>query len=186
MFGTDQSLPRARGRSLLALSTLALLAFCCLPVLAYGSSTGYQYQDAPPTATGKPPSEKDHDGSQATSGVPGKSSATGGNSPGGSGSDEGAGGSATKSGGGPGGSDAKAQQGSQAKDGKDASISGDPAASNTEPGSDDGGTSPLVLALMAVLVLGLGSVAYLAVKRRRDDDSDSPDSSGSPVSPEAS
>jgi cobalamin biosynthesis Mg chelatase CobN len=185
MFGTRQSSAPARGRSILALSTLALLALCCVPVLAYGSSAGFQYEDAPQTATGKPPSEADRVGSSPTKGVgssAGKSDSDDGSSAGAKPSDEGSGGAATR-GDDSGGNDAKAQQGSQAKDGKAAPAPTKPVSSNPEPGSEDGGTSPLILILIAILVLAVGSVAYMAIKRRRADESDS---SGSPVSPEAS
>ena len=40
----------ASGRSIFALSVLALLALACFPVLAHADSSGVQYSDAPPTA----------------------------------------------------------------------------------------------------------------------------------------
>jgi hypothetical protein len=156
-------------------------------MLAYGSSAGFQYEDAPQTATGKPPSESNlSDGSSSTSGV-GHSSGSGGsggNSSSGAKASDGAGGSSSKSGKGAGGDDAAGQQGSQAKGDKDSLGSGKPV--SAAPGSDGGGSSPLVPILIAILVLAAGSVAYVMIKRRRGDDPGSADSSGSPVSPEAS
>ena len=187
MFGTHQSSAPARGRSILALSTLALLALCCVPVLAYGSSAGFQYEDAPQTATGKPPSESNlGGGSPSTSGVgpsADKSNLSGGGgSTGGKAADAGEG--SSKSGGATNTGDTAGQQGSQAQDDKNALGVGEPT-SSSEPGSDGGGSSPLVPILIAILVLAGASVAYVVIKRRRGEDSGSPDSSGSPVSPEA-
>jgi hypothetical protein len=186
---TRQGSAPIRGRSILALSLLALLAFCCAPVFAYGSSAGIQYGDAPQTATGKPPSESNlSDGSSSTSGV---GSPTGGSGSGGDGSPGAkspseAGGSPSKSDGGAGSKDGTGQQGSQAKGGDKAALGTGKQAGSTEPGSDGGGSSPLVPILIAILVLAGGSVAYVMIKRRRGDDPGSTDSSGSPVSPEAS
>lgn len=192
MIGTRQSLPHARGRSILALSTLALLALVCLPVLANASSAGYQYEDAPQTATGKPPSESDHDGgSSSTSGVgspTGKSSSAGGDSAGKKSSDDGSGAAPTKVGG-SGGGDANGQQGSQAKDGQAKAPSANPGGSGAEPGSDSGDSSPLGPILVGIAILAGCSIAYLMHRRRRAGDSDSPDSADSPgssPSPEAS
>jgi cobalamin biosynthesis Mg chelatase CobN len=194
MFGTRQSLPRARGRSILALSTLALLAFCCLPALANASGAGYQYEDAPQTATGKPPSESNlSGGSKSTSGIgshAGSSSTDNGLKNGKSA--DGAGGSSAKSGGAAGGQDAADQAGGQGKGGNETQDAAGSPISSTAPGSDSGGSSPLIPILIAIVLLAGGSVAYVMIKRRRDggepgsDEPGAADSSGSPVSPEAS
>jgi hypothetical protein len=160
-------------------------------VSAFGSAAGYQYRDAPQTATGTPPSESDHDGgSPSTAGVgspTGKSSSTGGGSGGKESSDEGSGGASTKGGGSGGGGD-NAQQGSHAKDGKatkatngtspPAKLVGSP-----EPGSDGGDSSPLGPILVGIAILAGCSIAYVMYRRRR---AGNPDSPGSPPSPEAS
>ena len=183
MFGTRQGSAPVRGRSILALSTLALLAFCCAPLLAYGSAAGFQYEDAPQTATGKSPSESNlSDGSSSTSGVGSSSGGSGSGGDGSSGakSPDRVGGSSEKSGDAAGRNDTAGQQGSQAKAGKDALGSSQPL-SSTAPGSD-GGSSPLVPILIAILVLAAGSVAYVTIKRRRADAASADPS----VSPEAS
>jgi cobalamin biosynthesis Mg chelatase CobN len=190
MSGTRQSLPRVRGRSILALSTLALLAFVCLPALAGASSAGYQYEDAPQTATGtgKPPSESTPTagGSKATDGVCSK--ANGGSTDGGGAADGGkqAGGAKNQTSQASGGNkDGNAKQGAQSKGG------GNPAnpAGSTEPGSDGGDSSPLGPILVGIAILAGCSIAYLMYRRSQvGGDSDSPDSadsSGSSPSPEA-
>jgi cobalamin biosynthesis Mg chelatase CobN len=184
MLGTRQVSAPAPGRSILALSTLALLALCCLPALAFGSSAGYQYQDAPPTATGKPASESNHDGgSSSTSGVgspTGKSNSAGGDSAGKKSSNGGSGGASTKGSGGSGGGGANAQQGGQANGGKAAPPSTKSAGSSAEPGSDGGNSSPLGPILVGVAILAGCSIAYVMYRRRRAAESDSSDSSPSP------
>lgn len=186
MFGTRQISAPARGRSILALSTLALLAFCCLPVLAQASSAGYEYSSAPPTATGgKSPTQSNlHAGSSSTQGIgsPAKASNGAGNGSGGQKN-----GSSAK----PGASNATGNgQGSQGN-GQEGSLgAGKNAASTAEPGSDSGGSSPLVPILIAIVLLAGGSIAYVMIKRRRAaGDAAGPggssDSSDSSVTPEA-
>jgi len=185
MFGTHQGLHRPWGRSMLALSTLALLAFVCLPAFAGASSAGYQYEDAPQTATGtgKPPSESKPTagGSKATDGV---GSQTGDNSPagdstaGGGKSTEGAKSQNSQAGGGGKGDNAK--QGGQPKG---SNNSANPAGS-AAPGSDGGDSSPLGPILVGIAILAGCSIAYVMYRRRQaGGDSDSP---GSSPSPEAS
>ncbi len=195
MFGTRQISAPARGRSILALSTLALLAFCCLPVLAQASSAGYEYQDAVPTPTGAPPSQSNlSGGSKPTSG--GASDAHKSNTSNGGSAAVGKNSSAN-GGGGSGSGNGNAQQGSQGKADKGAPNTADATLANqTEPGSGGGGSSPLVPILIAIVLLAGGSIGYVWMKRRRrqktpgsPDSPDSPDaagSSGSSVSPEAS
>lgn len=180
MSGTRQSSVPLRGRSILALSTLALLALCCLPGFADASSAGYQYQDAPPTVTGAPPSESNFSGgSKSTSGI---GSPAHKNGSGGGGSSAGHEGASAKNGSGSGGGSVNAQQGSQGQAGK-SSPEKSKLANSTEPGSSGGGSSPLVPILIAIVLLAGGSVAYVMIRqRRRRASSDSP---GSSVSPEA-
>lgn len=181
MFGTRQGPARRSGRSILALSTLALLAFCCLPALASASSAGYQYEDAPQTATGKPPSESNlSGGSSSTSGI-------------GSGAEDSKAqesGSAGANGGRTGNPSSKTDRsgtgnstGEQRGKGENAAdeASGVPI-SGSAPGTDDGG-SPLVPILILIAVLAAGSIAYLVAKRRRAGEAGPADS---PASPKAS
>ena len=126
---------------------------------AQAASAGYQYSDAPPTSTGAPPSESNLQGGSPTKGG-------GGNGGGGAngaknGGTGGANGSSAKGGGGAGG------QGSPGAGGT-AGVGGGQSLSGAEPGSDSGGSSPLVPILIAIVLLAGGSVAYLMIKRRRD------------------
>lgn len=184
MFGTRQTPVPGRVRSLLALSTLALVAFCCVPVLAQADSSGIQYQDAPPTVPGKTAtsgnngsatSSKDGDGGSAT----GSGAADGGSS---------AGGSSSKSGGAGGAGEDRAQgsPGSRSDEGKGSGAgsaeSGAPPQATPQPvSSEDDGSSPLVPILIAIAVLAAISIAVVVMRQRRQRDS-----AGSPVSPEAS
>jgi len=192
MLGSRQDPSLRRGGHVFALSVLALLAMCCAPVLAQAGSAGYQYSDAPPTVNGGPPSQSNLSpaGSKSTSGVgshPGGAKSSGGKS------GEGANGSKSKSNGSTGDENEAGQQGSQGSGNqKSQTAIGKKTSASPEPGSDSGGSSPLVPILIAILVLAGGSIAYVMIKRRRagdsgpTDSSDSSDSSGSSVSPEAS
>jgi hypothetical protein len=158
-------------------------------MLAQASSAGYQYSDAPPTVTGgKPPSESNlSGGSKSTSGIGSHagSDKSGGKSSGGNGS-------LAKSNGSAGGANGAGQQGSQGGGTQNSGTAGGANGTSPEPGSSGGGSSPLVPILIAIVLLAGGSIAYVAIKRRRAGDSDSADSpgpgdsSGSSVSPEAS
>jgi cobalamin biosynthesis Mg chelatase CobN len=192
MFETRQNLAPARGGHIFALSVLALLAMCCVPVLAQASSAGYQYSDAPPTVTGgKPPSQSNlSGGSKSTSGIgspAGSAKSSGGKSSGG-----GNGSQANSNG--SGGGNAAGQQGSQGNGGQKSSAgAGNANGGSPEPGSSGGGSSPLVPILIAIVLLAGGSIGYVLMKRRQRKASGSPDSpgsdssgsSGSSVSPEA-
>jgi hypothetical protein len=175
MFGTRQVSAPARGRSILALSVLALLALG-FPVLAQADSSGIQYSDAPPTVTG----------GQVPNGnePPASSSGTNGGSTRGSDGGSSAGGSSSDSGGASGTADrGTGQQGSQGKGADNGSVGGGkPIANGTESGSsqNDGGSSPLVPILIAILVLAAISLGTVMIRRRRQSGS-----AGS-VSPEAS
>jgi cobalamin biosynthesis Mg chelatase CobN len=185
MSGTRQFAAPARGLSMLALSTLALLAMCCLPVFAQADSSGLQYQDAPPTVTGKTAtsgnggsasSSKDRDGQSTT----GSGASDGGKSSGG--------GSSSKSGGaggvaGEGGQGSSGDRSGEGKGpGNDSAKPGSTAQVDAQPTSseDDGGSSPLVPILIAIAVLAAISIAVVVMRQRRQRDS-----TGSPVSPEA-
>jgi cobalamin biosynthesis Mg chelatase CobN len=159
---------------------LALLAWVCLPGLAQASSAGYEYKDAPPTAT--PPSESNlsggskstsgigsHAGSSSTDGSKGGNSSTAGkdSSPKGTGNE--AGGKAGS------GHDQENKPKGSAHPGT-AKLTG----AGTAPGTDDGGSSPLIPILIAIAVLAAASVAYVVAKRRREKGADPTDSSPSP------
>jgi len=154
-----------------------------LPVLAQASSAGYEYSSAPPTATGggNSPTKSDlHGGSQPTNGI-GSEAKSGGNGSGGKD------GSSAK----PGVSNAAGNGQGSPGNGQGGSAAGENAASTAEPGSDSGGSSPLVPILIAIVVLAGGSIAYVMIKRRRTAAGDATDASGpsdssdSPVTPEA-
>lgn len=183
MFGTRQVSPPARGRSVLALSVLALLALGCLPVLAHADSSGIEYSDAPPTATGKntipTQTEPSAHSSKKNGGaaVPGNQGSNGGG---------GSGGGSSKS---HAGSDVEAGKGAnqQGSQGKTAANGGSKHASQTahagaEPASQEsGGSSPLVPILIAIAILAAISIGAVVIRQRRRRGS----GSGTPVSPEA-
>jgi hypothetical protein len=154
-----------------------------LPGLAQASSAGYEYQDAVTTPTGAPPSESNlHSGSPSTkgNGSPAKPNAN----------------SSAKGSGGQNHSSAKPNASNtvgngqgNSDNGQEGSANGDKKLTGAEPGTNSGGSSPLVPILIAIVLLAGGSIAYVLMKRRRQRKSpDSPDSSGSSgssVSPEA-
>lgn len=144
-------------------------------MLAQASSAGAQYQDAAPGAPGGgSPNKSDLSGggSNSTSGI--GSPAGGGDGSKGAKASGGGKGSSSKSGDGT--------QGSQGSGniGGDQGVAGENAAA---PGTDSGGSSPLVPILIAIVVLAGGSVAYVMYKRRRA--SADPSDPSSTVSPEA-
>lgn len=165
---------------------LALLALGCFPVLAQADSSGIQYSDSPPTATGnneipsqsKPSNEssKGSGGSASSSGADSSGSSRGGSAAGGSSSGSG-GGSGTASDGGTG------QQGSPGKGAYNGSVGPGKA---TSPGAESsaaeddggGGSSPLVPILIAIAVLAAISLGVVMLRQRRQR------GPGSPVSPE--
>jgi len=152
---------------------LALLAFGCFPVLAHADSSGLQYQDAPPTVTGGTV----NNGNDPSAGT----SDSGANSAGGGSSAKNSSGS-----GGAGKNDGKGsgKQGSQGTDFNSGVGSGKSLGSEVEPaaaGEEDGGSSPLVPILIAIVVLAAISLGAVMYRRRHDGTSES----GSSVSPEA-
>ncbi|HEY7456949.1 MAG TPA: hypothetical protein VH703_06705 [Solirubrobacterales bacterium] len=158
-----------------------------MPVLAQASSAGFEYSSAPPSATGKPPSESNlSGGSSSTSGVGGGESDTNaaGNAK--------KGGSAAKSSSKGGGSATQAGQGSSGKGGAAPPRRSHTELTGAQPGSDSGSSSPLVPILIAIALLAAGSIAFVMIRKRRaaagKGVQDAPGQSGSsgPVSPEAS
>lgn len=159
-------------------SVLALLAL--IPASAVSQATDEtgipQYEDAPPVPTGE--KESDRPGSAGTSntdggqgGQAGAGSGSNGNSPGGSSPGAGASGKG-RDGNAQGSPGSGKNQAKPLQPGEQAGV-----AASTE---DDGGSSPLVPILIAVLVLAAISVgAVMWNKRRQQADS------GSSVSPEA-
>jgi cobalamin biosynthesis Mg chelatase CobN len=172
MTGTQNLQARSSGRSILALSVLALLALGCFPLLAHADSSGIQYSDAPPTVTGthkiptkpEPPahSSKANGGASAPD-ASGGAGASKGSSAGDSSSKSG-GASGTANDGGTG------QQGSPGKGSADGSKSsastgvgsGEPASS-----SSDDSSSPLVPILVAIAALAAISIGVVTYRRRR-------------------
>jgi len=163
------------GLSLFAsMSVVALLALACFPVLAQAEdSSGVQYSDDIPRADGnnsptpekKPPIAKAADGGGATApaGATGADDAKGGSS-----EDD----SSSKGGGAVGkGNDGGTGQGSRAgsangaRDGNlqpSAQAKGAPVSQES-----DGGSSPLVPILIAILVLAAISLAVVMIRQRR-------------------
>lgn len=174
----------ARGRSVLALSVLALLAFACFPLLAHADSSGIQYTDAPPTnPTGKNTIPTQTEPSAHSSKKNGGAA--------------GAGNQGSNGGGGSGGGSSKSHDGSGAKAGNGADQQGNPGKAGANGGSGhpdqtaqagepssqgDGGSSPLAPILIAIALLAAISIGVVVMRQRRRRGSGS---SGTPVSPEA-
>jgi cobalamin biosynthesis Mg chelatase CobN len=182
MFGTRQDSAPPWGRSMLALSTIALLALSLFPGLAQAqSSAGLQYEDAPPTVPGQT------GGSDANEKEPSAHKAnTGGGSAGGSNSSGGGsakGGSPDKAGNVTGnGGDGGDRQGSQGdRGGKGSGLQQGAQTGTPVSSEDDAGSSPLVPILIAIAVLAAISIGVVVMRQRRRQDA----SPGSPASPEA-
>ena len=181
MFGTPRSSPPRRGRSILALSTLALLAFCCLPVLAQADSAGIEYNAATPTPTGNHPiqeKEPSEHSSNTGGGASDSNGGAGGKSPSADDTSKqaGHGSDAVKKGTGqPQGSQGKAR-----KDGsKGSEVGGEPVASQGE----DDSSSPVAAILIAVAVLAAITIGAVVMRQRRRGDDVEP---GAPAAPKAS
>ncbi len=183
MTGTQNHLARSSGRSILALSVLALLALGCFPVLAHADSSGIQYSDAPPTVTGTHKIPTQPEPPAHSSKANGGASAPDANGSAGSSKGSSAGGSSSKSGSAPGTAkgDGTGQQGSPGQGSNDGSKnpasaavgSGEPASSQSDDGS-----SPLVPILVAIAALAAVSIGVVMYRRRRGP--------GTSVSPKAS
>lgn len=183
MFGTRQVSAPLWGRSIFALSVLALLAMGYFPVLAHADSSGIQYSDAPPTATGGHEIPSKSAPPAHSSKANGGQAAQGGNSANPSGKGSSAGGPSSKSGDTANG-DGTGQQGSpgQGSAGK-SDKPGSPAGGNGEATSSvtsDDGSSPLVPILIAIAVLAAISIGVVMMRQRRRR------GSGVPISPKAS
>ena len=172
-------LARTPGRSAFgSVSVLALLALACFPVLAHADSSGVQYSDIPPTATGGKTSTGQ--GSPArSSGASGGASAPSKTGSAASGSSTGSPSSTT------GGVPSTGSDGGTGQSSPDNGSSG----KTTTPGQSDGrtgapaasqddGSSPLIPILIAILVLAAISLAAVMIRQRRQR--------GGPGSPKAS
>lgn len=172
---------------------MALFAFALFPAFAQADSGELQYSDAPPTATGgKEPSGRKAPAKSSSSSSGGASapsstadSADSGPSDGSSSSDDASGGSGGGGAGDKGGGDGGTGQGS--RDDAASGVSGSPAQSPAQtvaPSAsteDDGGSSPLVPILVAILALAAISFGAMMLKQRRRKDT-----SAARVSPKAS
>jgi cobalamin biosynthesis Mg chelatase CobN len=197
MIGTHGHPTRISGSLFLLLSVSALLALALFPVLAQADSSGVQYSDAPPTATGKEPvhseageppaksSKSPNGGASAPSknGSSESNSSEGGSSAGStsSGSDGGSSGPT-----GTGGGNGAGQQGSPDNTSSGApangvQTSGQAGAKPAATQSGDGGSSPLIPILIAIAVLALISFGAMMIKQRRQRGA-----SSNHVSPKAS
>jgi len=177
--------PARSGRSLLLLSSvLALLALACFPVLSQADSSGAQYSDPVPTAEGNS-IPNPNGGAKTSNAETGGSTAPAGPSSGGSGGEY--------SGESP-SSDSEGNTGDKAKNGGTGQGSPDkgsapqqntqvqPADQTPAPASSsDGGSSPLVPILLAVLALAAISIGVVMIRARRQRGS-----GNAPVSPRAS
>lgn len=173
---------QARRRALLLwpVSVSVLLAFAFAPALAQaGDSSGVQYSDAPPTVTGKKPSQPPATSSGAGgAGAPGQSATTPGSSAGGSGgkgSSSGESGGAAAGKGGSSGPGGGSGGGAAGKSG----ISGGQAVGATP--TSRAGSSPLVPILIALAILAAISIGAVLIRRRRQGGG----AEGSSVTPEA-
>jgi hypothetical protein len=157
------------------LSMFALLAFALFPVAAGADSSGVQYSDAPPTATGKePPSEAPAKSSKSHNGGVSNPSNTSKSQDSHSSDDQSSSGSTTsKSDAGPPssdnpGSNGPGQQSSpgQGSQGHQAQ-SQSPGSESGSSKSDGGGSSPLVPVLVAIAVLAAISIGTVMLRQRR-------------------
>lgn len=180
MTGKRQHRSLARGRSILALSVLALLALSCPPALAGADSSGIQYEDAPPTVSGGKAKQDREQSAGASGAASGGSSAGGAAGGGGSGSSgSGSGGGAASGSGGVGTVDGAAGQGNPGA-GSPGSVGSAQALEAGRPASSGGGSSPLVPILIAIAALAAISLGALLIRHRRRGASDSPAASSLP------
>jgi cobalamin biosynthesis Mg chelatase CobN len=171
---------RISGRSTLLLSSvLALLALACFPILAQAGSSDVQYETALPNAGGKGPSQNEQIAETSES----PKSNGGAEAPTNSGSTNSGDGSYTgevPSGSGEGanaGNNGGTGQGSPDKGttpGDKAGVqTAAPLTDSTPASSDDGGSSPLVPILIAILALAAISIAVVVIRQRRQHDGSS-------------
>ncbi len=184
MLGKRHRQARATGRSVVGfLSVLVLMALACFPVFAQADSSGIQYSDAPPTATGGGQPPAGHDPSARSSGASGGATApshpgTSGSSGAGSSADDpssSTGGAAARDGGTGQGSPGQGATGTQGDSVQQTSQT----AAETSSSDDGGGSSPLVPILIGIAALAAISVGAMAMRSRRRDP-------GAPVSSKAS
>lgn len=176
MFGSRQ--PRGWARPALALfSVLALLAFACFPALIQAATVYDPEQTTLPGQTkpehqSKNSSSENPEAEASGSGVVNNHDGSGGGSPDGGTSPE-QGGSPGSKGGANGGNPGKGSAAGEnpAGQGK-TSVEAAPAST-----SDDGGSSPLIPILIAIVVLAAVSIGVVVARKRRG--------LGDPVSPKA-
>lgn len=166
--GMEGMRPQARpsGRSLAGLSVFALLAFACFPVLALADSSGIEYENSIPKATGNSPPTvkgKGSNGGPATASgapAPGQSATR----PGSSGAhSKGSHGQSQQAGSG-GGARGTAQRNPAQAAVSSADVAGGP---NATPTSSNSGPSPFVAILVAVLALAAISIGMVLIRQRR-------------------
>jgi cobalamin biosynthesis Mg chelatase CobN len=179
---THQNPARKGFGALGLLSVVALLAFLCFPALALADSGEIQYEEVTPTVTGEKNPPTHHEptahpsnvtggaqapGSEASnSGSPKAEPSTGGQTP------------ATVNATGDGqGSRGHDSTGAKKQPGQDQS----PGASKTAAQSDDGGSSPRIPILIAILVLAGISIGVVIMRAKRQQGGP-----GASVSPKAS
>jgi MYXO-CTERM domain-containing protein len=163
------------------------LAFACLPALAQADSSGIQYEDAPPTATGQKPTvrhEPPAESSSASGGATAPSS-QGGSASGGAGGSSSedpsseSGGVASTGGNGGNGQGSPGTAADNPVAGGEQGISQGSPVETKSAAEDDGGSSPLVPILIAIAVLAAISLGALTMRQRRQRQ-------GGSISPEAS
>jgi cobalamin biosynthesis Mg chelatase CobN len=181
--------PTRSGHSVLGLlSVLALLALACFVPMAQAEnydSSGIEYRDAPPTATGQIPTKEVPANISKKNGEaqnPGSSNNTGGSEKDSSGEEAGSGGVTGTNGGGTGQGDPGTQQGNSGKLSPAGKIAVAKSLGNgSADESSDSGSSPLVPILIAIAAVIAVAIAVVVIRQRRQRDS--PDGH---VSPEAS
>lgn len=160
----------------LLLAAICLLGFACFPVLAEADSSGIQYEESVPTATGKS-TIPSHSGpsanaSTASSGTSAPSQ-SGSRSPGSGGSTSASGSPSRKSKSGTAHNRRRNSAGLAAN--SPTRGPGQPAGSSMQT-SSTGGSSPLVPILIAIAALAAISIAAVTLRQRRH----SPSSVASP------
>jgi cobalamin biosynthesis Mg chelatase CobN len=175
---------RTPGRSFVLLLSVLALAFVCLPAAAGADSSGIQYEDAPPTATGEQPTSRDQTPARSSD-VNGGATAPSGQGGGGSGSSGGSSSDPSSRDGGGGLAAAGKNDGGNGKGSQGLAGGGQlhpakklsQATETTTEEKGDGGSSPLVPILIAIAVLAAISIGALLYRQRRQR--------GGSLSPEA-